>query len=161
LGGGVVLTLCHPFDYLRWLFGGVDSLVGETRRSGTLELDVEDTADVLMAFQSGVTASVHLDYIQRPKEHSLTVVGTEGTLRWDDATGETTWWSDDQATWQTVSPPDGFERNDLFLDEMRHFVDVVETNAGPACSLADGIEALKIALAARASAGSGQRVHLA
>ena len=32
LGGGVVLTLSHPLDYLRWLLGEVESLSAFTSR---------------------------------------------------------------------------------------------------------------------------------
>ena len=42
LGGGVVLTLSHPFDYLRWLFGDVEEVLGTIGNSGSLELEVED-----------------------------------------------------------------------------------------------------------------------
>lgn len=160
LGGGVVLTLCHPFDYLRWLLGEVHSVIGDTRRSETLEVDVEDAADILMEFRSGATASVHLDYHQRPGEHSLTAVGSRGTLRWDNATGETKWWSDDEPAWHTLPAPEGFERNSMFVEEMRHFVDVVEGRAEPTCTLNDGVQALRIALAALASSKDGRRIEV-
>lgn len=160
LGGGVLLTLCHPFDYLRWLFGTVDRVTGVTRRSGALELDVEDAADVLLEFQSGLVGSVHLDYHQRPAQHNLTVVGSQGTLRWDNASGETQWWTDSERAWRHVPAPEGFERNDLFLEEMRHFLDVVRGTAVPVCSLHDGVEALRIALGALQSAEAGHGVDL-
>ena len=51
LGGGVVNTLCHPLDYLRWLFGEVDSLSAMTGQVSQLELDVEDVAEVLLKFK--------------------------------------------------------------------------------------------------------------
>jgi len=34
----------------------------------------------------------------------------------------------------------------MFLDEMAHFVDVVQGKTAPRCTLEDGIRALKIAL---------------
>jgi predicted dehydrogenase len=46
LGGGVILTLCHPFDYLRWMLGEVEALFAFTANSGGLELPVEDAAEV-------------------------------------------------------------------------------------------------------------------
>jgi len=159
LGGGVLLTLCHPFDYLRWFFGDVHSVTGEMQRTGALEVGVEDSADVWLAFRSGVTASVHLDYHQRPAEHHLTVVGTRGTLRWDNATGGVHWWSEETSSWQEIPAPPGFERNDMFVEEMRHFLDVIEGRAEPACTLTDGTQALRVALAARQSAETGQRVE--
>jgi predicted dehydrogenase len=40
----------------------------------------------------------------------------------------------------------------MFLDEMRHFIDVVRGEAHPAVGLEDGARALELALAALASA---------
>jgi predicted dehydrogenase len=45
-----------------------------------------------------------------------------------------------------------FERNHLFLAEMRHFLEVICGQAQPACTLHDGRKALELALAARLSA---------
>ncbi len=151
LGGGVVLTLSHPLDYLQWLFGEVEALVAFNAQTG-LNLAVEDQAEILLRFKSGVQGSVHLDYIQRPPAHWLEVVGTRGTMRWDNSDGKLRLaqvGSDGNATaWQEFSPPETFERNTLFLDELRHFRDVVSGKASPACSLQDGISALRLALSA-------------
>ncbi len=51
--------------------------------------------------------------------------------------------------WRTILPPDGFERNWLFLEEMRHFLAVARGEAQPLCSLEDGERALALALSAR------------
>lgn len=50
-----------------------------------------------------------------------------------------------------ISPPEGFERNDLFLSEMSHFIEVITGDEDPVCGMQDGIRALQIALAARNS----------
>ena len=86
LGGGVVNTLSHPFDYLRWLFGEVAGIQASVASNG-LDLDVEDSADILMSFKSGSRASIHLNYIQRPPRHTLDIIGTTGTISWDNASG--------------------------------------------------------------------------
>ena len=160
LGGGVLLTLCHPFDYLLWLVGEVESLSAEVGTLGALELDVEDTAEVLLSFNEGILASVHLDYNQRPASHWLEIVGTEGTIRWDNAHGTVRCWSSMSDQWRDTPPPSGFERNDMFLDEMRHFLEIMEGKATPLCSLEDGIRVMEIVLAARESASNGRRVSI-
>ncbi len=88
LGGGVVLTLSHPLDYLRWLFGEVEALWAFTGKSSDLELQVEDTAEIGLRFANGVLGSLHLDYNQRPPGHWLEVITSQGTLRWDNLSGE-------------------------------------------------------------------------
>jgi predicted dehydrogenase len=152
LGGGVVLTLSHPLDYLRWLLGEVATLYAFTSRTG-LNIPVEDMAEVGMRFESGLLASLHLDYIQRPPSHTLEIICTQGTLRWDNADGtvRVARAAPDGKTssWQEYPPPGGFERNSMFLDEMRHFIQVVRGEAEPLCTLQDGVMALRLALAAR------------
>ncbi len=151
LGGGVVLTLSHPLDYLHWLFGEVEALATFTTQNG-LDIPVEDQADIILRFKSGVQGNVHLDYIQRPASHWLEIIGTRGTIRWDNSNGVLRLaqvGKDGNATsWQEFSPPEGFERNTMFLDELRHFKDVVDGTASPACSLQDGVSALRLALSA-------------
>ena len=152
LGGGVVLTLSHPLDYLRWLLGEVDSLWAFTSHMG-LNIPVEDTAEISMRFANGALGSVHLDYLQRPASHWLEIIGSLGTLRWDNADGITRLSKvsqDDSAVEvQEIYPPEGFERNWMFLEELRHFRDVLQGEAEPRCTLQDGVMALRLALAAR------------
>ncbi|TES93388.1 MAG: Gfo/Idh/MocA family oxidoreductase, partial [Anaerolineales bacterium] len=74
LGGGVILTLAHPLDYLGWFFGEVEALWAFAGQLSDLELNVEDTAEIGLKFVNGVIGSVHLDYNQRPPRHQLEIV---------------------------------------------------------------------------------------
>ena len=151
LGGGVVNTLSHPLDYVRWLFGEVVSLYGATDKVSDLALDVEDLAEITLKFESGLIGSVHLDYLQRPPEHTLQIVFERGLVRWDNATGAAELYSVDEARWETLSPPAGFERNQLFLDETAHFLTMLRGEVDSRCDLSDGIRALELAEAVHQS----------
>jgi predicted dehydrogenase len=154
LGGGVVLTLSHPLDYLRWFFGEVEAISAFTSREG-LHMPVEDEAEIVLRFKNGVLGSIHLDYMQRPPAHWLEIIGTRGTLRWDNTDGNVrviqVGKEDKVGAWQEFSPPEGFERNNMFQDELRHFIQVVRGKAKPMCTLQDGEMALDLALKALAS----------
>jgi predicted dehydrogenase len=155
LGGGVILTLCHPLDYLRLVIGEIRDVWAFTGQSSDLQLGVEDSAEIGLRFASGVVGSVHLDYVQQPPAHTLEVIGSTGTLRWNATDGALTVYSPAAQSWQVHLPPDGFDRNWLFMDEMRNFLAVARKEAEPACTLEDGIRALQVALAARDSAADG------
>ena len=73
LGGGVVLTQSHDLDYLTWVFGRVKSVKALGGSKGELGIDVEDTVDMLIDFEIGVKALVHLDYVQSPGVRILTL----------------------------------------------------------------------------------------
>ena len=158
LGGGVVNTLCHPLDYLRWLFGDVDSLTAVTGQVSQLELDVEDVAEILLTFESGVIGSVHLDYFQQPPTHWLEIILEGGQIRWDNATAEAQVYSVQDQSWQTLSPPEGFERNQLFLEETRHFLAMIQGEEASRCTLLDGIRSLQLAEAVHQSSATGKRI---
>ncbi|MEN6411000.1 MAG: Gfo/Idh/MocA family oxidoreductase [Anaerolineaceae bacterium] len=160
LGGGVVLTLSHPLDYLRWLLGDVQDLFAFTGKLGDLEMGVEDTAEIVLRFAGGCLGSLHLDYNQQPAAHTLEIIGTQGTLTWDNATGAARCYRAQTNVWEQVDLPQGFERNHLFLDEMRHFLAVARREEQPICLLEDGVRALDMAMAALRSGQSGERVPL-
>lgn len=157
LGGGVVLTLCHPLDYVRWLIGGVASLWAFTSSESDFEIDVEDTAEIGLRFENGVIGSVHLDFVQRPPVHKLEIIGSKGTISWNSDNGAVWVYSGDGYI-ETYPLLPNFDRNDLFLAEMSHFIDVVRGDAEPLCTLDDGIWALKLALAVHQSARTGQLI---
>lgn len=161
LGGGVIRTLTHPLDYLRYLLGEVETLQALQGHISALELNgVEDVAEIGLKFTSGAIGGVHVNYFQRPGVHRLEIVGTQGTLRWDNADGKLMHFQmpdvfggtypQPQAALETVyQPPEGFERNHLFVAQTQHFLQVASGEAKPICTLEDGIRAQEMALAAK------------
>ncbi len=139
LGGGVIRTLSHPLDYARFLMGEGHIVAALATHVSPLELQgVEDLGEILIRFVSGAVGSVHVDYFQRPPAHRVEIIGTRGTLRWDYYTGEAELLPAEGEP-QRASLPPGWERNHMFLEEMRHFVDVVAGRATPICTLHDGL----------------------
>jgi predicted dehydrogenase len=154
LGGGVIRTLCHPLDYLRWLLGEAGVTACQTSRRG-LNLEVEDTAEISLGFAGGTIGQVHLDYVQRPPRHDLEIVGTAGTIRWDNADGTARLFRVESNLWEVRPPQAGFERNVMFMEQMRHFMQVIRGEVPPACTLDDGVRALELTLEALARGHGG------
>jgi predicted dehydrogenase len=187
LGGGVILTLSHPLDYLGWLFGEVEAVWAFAGKLSDLELAVEDTAEIGLRFRNGMLGSLHLDYLQRPASHRLEVTGSEGTIHWDNAGGSVRLYSAlpefqekyvsarpgkssgkgdqnpqfrDTGETAVFHPPAGFDRDELFRAQMRHFLELACGRAAPACTLEDGVRALELALAALQSQEQGAMIYL-
>jgi predicted dehydrogenase len=158
LGGGALLTLCHPFDYLRFLLGEAASVQAMAGKRSGLDLDVEDVAHVLVRFASGALASVSLDYVTRPARHGLEIVGQKGLIHWSGTDGIARLFTRGRA--RRAPPPAGFTRNSMFMAEMRHFLRCLRGEETALCTLEEGERALRIALAARRSAETGRLVHV-
>ncbi len=160
LGGGVVLTQCHSLDYLPWLAGSVDSVWGFTAQLSDLEVDVEDTAKIGLRFTSGALGSLHLDYNQQPPAHHFEMIGTKGSLQCDLSDGAVRIYRAERKEWEVFPLPTGWERNVMFRDEMRHFLDIARGEAEPACTLEDGIHVMQLIAAVHDSQKSGRLIRL-
>jgi predicted dehydrogenase len=156
LGGGVILSQIHEFDYLYSLFGLPRSVYSLGGHWSSLDLDVEDTASTLMDFLiEDKPVAVHLqqDYVQRTPSRQCEIVGEEGKIVADFAGLRVTAPSVDLNF-------TGFDRNQLFLDQTKHFLACLEGLESPMVDLRAGIQSLRMALAARESIASGQPVTL-
>lgn len=151
LGGGVLLTQSHELDYLCWLFGPPKEVHGFAEKLSGLEMDVDDVAKVIIKFYFGVIASVNLDYVQIPPRRNLEIVGTTGKIVCDFNMAQLNLYSDSTSAIPTriVCPPKGFERNDMYTEELKHFIDCVENRKEPindisqACHVLGIIDAIK------------------
>lgn len=153
LGGGVVLSQIHEFDYLYALFGPARTVYALGGHRSRLEVDVEDVASTLMEHRvDGRPVAVHLhqDYLQRPASRGCEVIGDHGKAVMDLRALTFTHYDADGRIAATQSF-DGYDRNQLFLDEIGHFLSCVSTRSKPIVDLRDGIWSLRMALAAKQS----------
>ena len=121
---------------------------------------LKTTLRLVFVFSNGALGSLHLDFFQRPHKHRLEIVGTKGTIEWDYNKGETCVYRVDECEWKTYPNPTDFRRNDMFLSQMHHFLEVVRSKAMPLCTFEDGLKALQIALAAHASQEQRKAINL-
>lgn len=165
LGGGVLLELSHEFDYLRWLFGEVEWVQAVVLRQSGLQIDVEDTVHVVLGFvpldgATPVVAALNMDFTRHDTTRTCTVIGTDGTLRWNGVTGSVERFGAGAALWETIAEIPG-ERDASYLAEWHHFTECIETGTPPLISGRDGLAAVLLVDAARASAAGGKVVRLA
>jgi len=161
LGGGVLLSQVHDLDLVYALFGRPTRMFALGGHLSDLEIDVEDTASLLMEVRVDgrpVPVHVHQDYLQRPPRRVYDVIGEAGRVTLDfgrqvlervDAAGEIV---------EACAFP-GFERNTMFLEEMRHFLACVAGDETPRVTLRDAEQSLRMALAARTSLETGRVVE--
>lgn len=154
LGGGVLLTLCHPLDYLLWFFGDAMPSWKKTSKVSKLDIQIEDAVEFGFRFEQGGMGRIHLNYYQRPPAHRFEIIGTEGTLRWDQDDNMLRIYSVKSGKWTILPGPDDYDRNDLFLSEMRHFLEVARGEACPVAPFEDGERVLRLALTPDHPAGN-------
>jgi predicted dehydrogenase len=154
-GGGVILDLIHELDYVTWLLGPVRTVACFADRVSNLEIETEDTAAMLLRFESGAIGTVHLDYLQRAPSRTSRFIGEDGVIVWDYFTRTVRWYEAGVGRWFDFAYADQ-DRDDRFLDEMRHLLDCLAGRARPSADAAAGARVLALALAAKESARTGR-----
>jgi predicted dehydrogenase len=161
LGGGVVLDAIHELDYVRWLMGDVEYVAALVGKLSGLSIDTEDTASILLRFKSGIFGEVHLDYVQRTYTRACTIVGDGGTLSWDFANaGGIRVFDGATKSWDDAAGPAGWDTNQMYVDEMKHFLACVAGSEKPEQDVVEATRVLDIALAAKLSSERNSFVHV-
>lgn len=161
-GGGVILSQIHEMDLIYWMFGLPESILCHGGKLSNLEIDVEDTATSLMQYRGAAgTFPIHLhqDFIQRPPVRTFKIVGDGGFAEMDLINTQLKVYNAEGELVES-SAFEGFVRNDMFRDQARHFLDCVQGKAQPQVNLFDGLQSLRLALAALASLHTGTQVQL-
>lgn len=158
LGGGIVLDLSHEIDYLQWLLGDVKDVTACIGKISNLEIETEDYAELLLTFNGNIRAEIHLDYLQRFPTRTGMIVGEEGTLFFDINNNKLQLELPQKHRRVEISEP--YNINQMYKDEMKHFIECIRKKTDPIVGLKEGINTLKIALAAKKSSRKGKRISL-
>jgi predicted dehydrogenase len=81
--GGLVIFLqgSHSVDTVIWLLNKIPSTVFSISRRRNPMWEGEDEADIVLGFESGELATVHLSLNTSPHLHEAIIVGPKGTIR--------------------------------------------------------------------------------
>jgi len=161
--GALAHDYTHEFDYVRWLFGEAQSVSAMSARLGKPELlPAENIYLVNLRMKSGALVHVHMDYLQHPQRRVLELYGDHGEITADFDSGEIrsfphgdTWRFDQQQSMPTM-----LLRDTLYRSQIDDFLRQRTGARKPRVTAADGLAAVKTAVAAIASAQSRREVDL-
>lgn len=124
-------------------------------------MEAPDLVETLIRFPDRAVASVHLDFFERSRHRQTEVFGEKGTVivefaSWDVchlslySAEERAWTHEEIAT----------ERDDMFRDEDRAFLECAVSGARPPVTVEDGALAVAVVEASKQSSRTGRAVVL-
>ncbi len=143
-GGAIQDALTHLLNAGEWLVGPIERVVADAAHQVLPGVEVEDTVH-LLARQGAVLSSYALNQHQGPNENSITVICLHGTVRFEYHRHRWRWLTD--GDWQE-QPQVELERDTLFIRQAESFLDAIGQRAKPLCSLEEGVQTLRVNLAA-------------
>lgn len=164
LGGGVLNELSHEIDYLMWIFGQVQWVNATLQKNSDLEIDVEDTAYILLGLekqneQNALVCSISLDFIRQDHTRYCIAIGNKGTLKWDALSSEIHLWDLENPEGRLIYS-DEFSIKDTYEEEWLNFINAIENNTSVMSPLADGAECIKVLELVRKSSSEERKVSL-
>ncbi len=158
LGGGALLDESHWIDLSAWLFGMPKDMMADVDRISSLDITADDNVDMIMRYESGLRVQIHLDLYGRPHQKTIRCLGETGTLLWTEHPNRVALARDADGHWEEEVFSCG--RNDMFMAVAQEFLHVLDGEAHMTCTLADGLNAMRLIEAVRQSTAEGRRVEI-
>lgn len=153
-GGAIQDALTHTLNAGQWLVGNAERVAADAAHQVLDGVDVEDTAHVL-ARHGRVLGSYCLNQYQAANESTVTVVCEGATIRYEGHRTRWRWLVEPDGNWEEEVFPT-LQRDDLFVAQANHFLDVIAGQALPHCSLEEGLTTLKTVQAIQRSLTTSQ-----
>jgi len=159
-GGSVVLTSIHEIDYLYWFFGNISELISNTGKFSDLKITSDDYSSIFLKFNSGVVGEIHLDYFQNPPTRTCKIIGTKGTIFWNNKTNSVKLFEITSKKLTTILKLEKFNINKMYLDEIIHFKNCIKLHKSSINNIEQGMYTLKIALSTLKSSNLKKMVKM-
>jgi len=152
--GGMTLEFnTHDVDWLRWMGGKVTQVYGKNPKSDPTR-EFEDNAWAILDFPQGIGV-LGSSWHAALGRSSIGVIGTKGMIVQDPdgAVQKKLIGSDETEIWPVP-------QRAPFIEEDGHFLDYIQGEAETLLPFEDAIESLKICLAIKESARTGEAIAL-
>lgn len=149
-GGAIQDALTHMINAGEYLVGPIARVMADASHLVLEGVEVEDTVHVVARHESEqgvvVLGSYSLNQYQAPNESTLTVVCERGTARFESHNARWRWMTEPGNDWHD-EPECSRERDAMFLAQAHAFIDAFEGKGKPLCTLAEGVQTLRVNLA--------------
>jgi len=158
-GGAIQDALTHSVNLVEWLVSPVRSVFADASHQVLDGVEVEDTVNLIARLEDGVQASFALNQFQAPNELILSIHGAKGSLRGDLGRQRVGVFLHGDSDWQWEQLPEE-PRDQGFIRQAASFLAAIHGEADLLATLGQGIQSLRVNLAALESAGTGVRIPL-
>lgn len=143
LGGGVGLDLIHEFDYVKWWFGMPEGLCGFRAKVSGLAIDCDDQCSAVLNYDKTVV-EISLSYAEKRERRGFELAYEDAVYYGDLMTGELA--REESGGERAVVASFPRDKDDIFVEQMRHFLDCVRTGNPSMNTYRDGADVLSLVL---------------
>ncbi len=149
--GGILFDDIHEIDLANHLLGPAEVVAAVARKSGELEIEAEDCAELILRHQGGWHSTIHMDFATKLRQRVTEVGGSDGVIRVDLKRRRFRHLAADGSVVRDEAL--GGHNDDDYAAEMAAFLASMRGGARPRCDGREALGMLEQVLAARRLAG--------
>ena len=144
-GGAIQDAMTHMLNLGEWFGGRINRLGADAGHQHLEGVTVEDTVHVItrQGTRDDVMGNYSLNQYQAANECNWTLVTESGLARIEMSRHRWMWQTDPDADWQ-IHTIAALERDTMYLAQANGFLDAVEGQDVPRCTLAEGLQSLRV-----------------
>lgn len=160
--GGLVTLLqgSHSVDTIIWLLNKIPATIYCTSRSRNPLWEGEDEADIVLGFDSGELATVHLSLNTSPYLHETIIVGPQGTIRLYEYPTDKAFGFAYRLDVNGKTVLEGEQNPSLYTIQLKEFSEAIRENRTPIASGAEVRNTMLVLDAVRKSDKQKTIIHL-
>ena len=141
LGGGSTFTLSHEIDLVKLLLGEIKRIHTYKSYKSKLNIQAEFSTNHQIEFKNGAVAQIHLDFMQKPPERKLEIVGDKRKLYFDYYKNQISIVNRNGTVKKLIEK--NFKRNDMFINEIKTFFKNINQNLKIHSNIDNSIDIIK------------------
>jgi predicted dehydrogenase len=124
-------------------------------KKSNLEVDVEDSASLIMTYKNNFVVNVVMDFIRCDAKRVIEVVGSQGTITLDLILGVVKFYGQNNVGAE-IKCHHRSQREDTYVRQFKHFLKLIQEKKYYMNEVNSGINALKLAINAGKSAAENE-----
>jgi len=153
---GVAIDLAiHDIDIFNYLFESQAEMVFANMSSNLKNCEFEDHAEIMTKYDNGALSILETNWLTPYKKRQLNITGVDGIISVDYGSQEVTLYKENNHKEEVK-----VDNKEPLKEELRSFINAVQTDSDPEVTGQDGYEALRIVEAAMKSSKNKNLVYL-
>lgn len=157
-----------PFelDWISWILGEIEAVSCMKSKLTNLDIDIDDTYQLLVIFKNNIMGSMLIDVISRVPSRMIKLLGQEGVILWDQSENYVGVFTIHDKKWKRYPVEEGeiiegyVTGEKMYIAEMEHFIKAIKGEIKYMRNFTDEKKMLEILHKAERSSDKGVHVKL-
>jgi predicted dehydrogenase len=131
---------------MHYFFGAPAELTADVEKLSEMEIDVDDNVYILCRMKDKHLVSIELDYFNPIPTRSGAIFASEGKLIYSlsSFSESKAFFTGNNGAINKIYENESLDWNEMYLSQMKEFVEFVENGKKPACTFDDGLNVMKV-----------------